>query len=480
MKRALLTLSMFLIGILGTQAQSVSTWAGNPSGSAPNGSDKLSTKFSNPWGIAKDSKGNYWVTCDDSTGRILMITSGGKVYSRAGNPTSPITGFQDGAATSAEMNYSNGIAIEKDTIFFCDYGNNAVRKLSPYVSIGSSQKVTTIAGGGGNLGSTRGISDTTDGQGYGSKGAYFNGPTGLVINPYTHDIIIVDQSNSCIRGIKRTGKAYGTSYLLAGRKLGSLHKDGPPTNGAQFSLPTGIYIDSATGDLYVTEQSQQIRKIPFNSTTKKYDKNVTTVDVGAKTSPSTFFFGSVDGVVKAGSGTYASYYFANESNIFKNDLSGSGTTVLTAGSDVIDASTGSLKAGFKDGPGSIALFDNIFCLFYNGSNIILAADHNNNRIRSIDLTGTFTGVEEPKAPANGEGFKVYPNPAQDFVTIENFDISGTTTNIGLYDMTGKLVYFAINDFNGRFNIPLTKLPRGIYILKVQSDKANLTSKVIVK
>ena len=108
------------------------------------------------------------------------------------------------------------------------------------------------------------------------------------------------------------------------------------------------------------------------------------------------------------------------------------------------------------------------------------ADHDNNRIRQIDLSGKFTAIEDQTPVAKGEGFKVYPNPASDMVTIENFDIpTGTTTNITVYDMTGKVMYGAINDFMGRFHVELNGFPKGVYILKVQNDKVNFTSKIIV-
>ena len=486
MKRALFTIGISILGFASMQAQSVSTWAGNPAGSTADGKhDKSATKMPAPWGIAKDSKGNYWVTTFQDPGQIFMIYTDSKVYSRVGNPNSPITGFQDGSATSGEVGYTTGIAIESDTIFFCDYKNNAIRKISPFKAVGQAQTVTTIAGGGGNLGSTTGLYDTTDGQGYGVKGAYFSSPSGLGINPTTHDLIVADAGNNCIRGIKRNGNSYGTSYLIAGQKQGYKHVDGPPTKGAQFLNPTGLWIDPSTGDIYVTELAQNIRKIPFNSSTKKYDKNVTSINISSTVSPTSLVVSNVQGILK---GTTASggstFYFTNGSSVVSNDLTGSATTKLLAGNGGYTSDMTGDSSGFQDGPGKISLLNQAYGMMdiSSGSNkYIIVADMGNDRIRQIDLNGKYlTGIEDQKPVANGAGFKVYPNPAADYVTLENFDITaGNNTTIGLYDMTGQVMFYAITEFDGRFSVPLNNMPKGVYVLKVQNETTNFTSKVIV-
>ena len=440
-----------------------------------------------PWGIAKDStKGYYWVSSDSfGLGSVIMIdVAGGKTYTRVGGGTSPVTGFMDGSGTGAEMGQVQGIIVFRDTIYFCDYGNNAIRKVSKFSSIGSSQAVTTIAGGGGNLGSQAGASDTTDGQGYGKKGAYFNGPSGLGINPITGDLIVADQFNSCIRGIHRGAKNYGTSYLLAGRKTGAGSNDGPPTNGAKFTSPQGIWVDPSNGDIYVVQAgSQKIRKIPFKTSTKKYDKNTSTIDIATSLGAG-ITIGSMNCILK---GTTASggttFYFTNGSSVIANDLSGSGKTSLIAGNGGPSWDLSGDSSGYKDGAGKSALFNSAESMLdiSSGSNkYILVADLNNNRIRQIDLNGKFTAIEDQKPVAKGEGFKIYPNPASDMVTVENFDIpAGTTTTISMYDMTGKEVCHYINDFLGRFNVELNTLHKGVYILKVQNDNVNFTSRVVV-
>ena len=487
MKRALFTIGLSLIGLLGANAQSVSTWAGSSTATGtPSGSARLSSKISSPWGIAKDStKGYYWISSDSfGIGSIIMIDPvGNKVYNRVGGGTSPVTGFMDASSTSAEMGQVQGIVVFRDTIYFCDYGNNAIRKVSKFVSVGSAQAVKTIAGGGGNLGSQAGAADTADGQGYGVKGAYFNGPSGMGINPITGDLIVADQFNSCIRGVHIGKNNYGKTFLIAGRKLGSGAIDGAPTTSAKFNSPEGLWVD-VNGDIYVVQNGfLKIRKIPFDKATGKYDKSTSTIDLATSMAPGIEQC-SMNCLLKAATLSGGStFYFTNGSSVIANDLSGTGKTTLVAGYPGSTWDMSGDSSGYKDGAGKSALFNRAFSMLdisTSTSKLILVADHDNNRIRQIDLSGKFTAIEDQTPVAKGEGFKVYPNPASDMVTIENFDIpTGTTTNITVYDMTGKVMYGAINDFMGRFHVELNGFPKGGYILKVQNDKVNFTSKIIV-
>lgn len=76
-----------------------------------------------------------------------------------------------------------------------------------------------------------------------------------------------------------------------------------------------------------------------------------------------------------------------------------------------------------------------------------------------------------------EAIKVYPNPTQDFVTIDNYE--NRVAAVELYNVSGKLVLRS--DLNGSDRISLQELTSGNYILKLVDENANIVStNLIVK
>jgi hypothetical protein len=489
MKKLLLTLGITALGLASAHAQSVTTWAGTgKAGSIPSaGVAKASAKLSAPYGIAKDSKGNTWVSCYDSTGQIYMINASGSVYSRVGQPTSAITSFHDGAASTAEMYFSAGIAVNKgDSIFFVDSRNSAIRMISPYKSVSNAQSVTTLAGGDGNLNSTTGGYGYQEGTGAdyaantdtkANKGALFQYPLGIAIDPVTGDIIVADNGNYVIRSVnKKTGK----TTLIAGYPGGSASANGDPISAAHFFSPTGVFVD-ANRNIYVTEQSQQVRKITFDKTKNKYT-DVSSIDIGKSPSPSYLSTFDIYPIAKAADGNF---YLGAGAAIVKNTLSGTQpASTLIAGSGYYSNVTGGDSSGFHDAGGKFALFDQVSGILDISSSPtskhLLVTDMANNRIRDINLLGSFTGIEDQANEAdNTPGFRMYPNPANSSFTIENNALAGTQTSISMFDMTGKLVSTVITEFTGRYNMALGQYPNGIYIVKLQTPKESFTSRLII-
>ena len=68
--------------------------------------------------------------------------------------------------------------------------------------------------------------------------------------------------------------------------------------------------------------------------------------------------------------------------------------------------------------------------------------------------------------------QIYPNPAKDFISIENLK---TQTNFEIYDMQGKLVK---KDKYKNAQISVTNLSKGVYILKIPTE--NYSQKLIIE
>ena len=69
---------------------------------------------------------------------------------------------------------------------------------------------------------------------------------------------------------------------------------------------------------------------------------------------------------------------------------------------------------------------------------------------------------------------VYPNPANQSITIELPELMNTASQVMLYDLNGKNVY--TNNFNGLNNlhIPVYQLMPGIYMIKLQNGEITYT------
>ncbi|MDD5058852.1 MAG: NHL repeat-containing protein [Sideroxydans sp.] len=96
---------------------------------------RAAASFYSPTGIATDSAGNIYVSCDNA---IRKITPGGEVTTLAG--MSGDRGDTDGTGTAARFNSPTGIATDSaSNVYVADYGNSKIRKITP------AGVVTTLA-----------------------------------------------------------------------------------------------------------------------------------------------------------------------------------------------------------------------------------------------------------------------------------------------------------------------------------------------
>ncbi|MEN9331953.1 MAG: hypothetical protein RLZZ94_1043 [Bacteroidota bacterium] len=82
-----------------------------------------------------------------------------------------------------------------------------------------------------------------------------------------------------------------------------------------------------------------------------------------------------------------------------------------------------------------------------------------------------------------EGLNLFPNPANNTLTINYFTPSMETTSIEIYDMMGQLVNTINANANQGFNsreLDLTSMSNGVYFLKVTQNNNTLTKKFVVK
>jgi len=214
----------------------IATVAGNGTlGFSGDNGPATSTQLDFPTGVAVDSAGNLYIA-DTDNHRIRKV-SNGVIATVAGNGKSFFSG-DNGPATSAELNYPIGVAVDSSgNLYIADSQNNRIRKVSNGV-------ITTVAGGG-------------------SSGLGDNGPatSAQLIDPRSvaldapGNLYIADYANQRIRKVSN-----GVITTVAGNGTPGFAGDNGPATSAQLDYPAGVALDSA-GNIYITDEGNRIRKV---------------------------------------------------------------------------------------------------------------------------------------------------------------------------------------------------------------------------
>jgi sugar lactone lactonase YvrE len=278
-----------------------------------------------------------------------------------------MAGFADGQGAAAQFNVPIGIAIDSTgNVYVADTQNNRVRKISP------DGEVTTLAGSG--------MSGNTDGQG---TAARFDFPTGVAVGS-AGNIYVADTFNHLIRKISPDGEV----TTLAGSTMG--FADGQGTE-VQFNMPYKVVVDSA-GNICVADfGNNRIRKI-------SPDGNVSTL---AGNSAAGFADGQgaaaqFNGPIGITLGSAGNIYVADFSNNRIRKVSPDGYVTTLAGSGM---------AGFTDGQGAMAQFNEPVGVAVDSAGNVYVADQFNDRIRKISPDGNVSTLagDGTEGYADGQG-----------------------------------------------------------------------------
>jgi sugar lactone lactonase YvrE len=317
-----------------TPAGVVTTLAGNGTAGWVDGNG-TSAQFRNPLGVVGAPDGTIYVT-EGSNHVIRRIDTAGNVSTLAGTG---IGGFADGAASIAQFNGPNGIALlPTGDLLVADSGNYRLRRVTP---LGD---VSTVAGNG-----TRAHLDNPDGL-----QAAFHGLYSVTVNPLGEAFL------GELYGVRKAGLGFGvTSVAGAWARFGDQDGQGP---GALFNTTYGLAIDGS-GTAYVADANGKISRVTPNGQATAIQRLTPGVAMSLAR-------GS-DGTLYAGTGTVV------------QKIAPSGQVTTLAGQSGV--------MGTADGLGTAALFGGSMpALAVDPSGNVYVADTSSYTIRKIDPAGNVT------------------------------------------------------------------------------------------
>jgi hypothetical protein len=216
----------------------ISTFAGI-SGSCAYGGDggpATSAHLNSPAGVAVDSSGNVYIA--DESNCLVREVSGGNITTIAGKSPSLACGYSGdgGAATSAELYYPFGVAVDASgNVYIADEYNHVIRKVS-------GGTISTFAG-------TNIAGYTGDGGPATSAELYY--PPQVAVDA-VGNVYIADQYNQRIRKVNTSG----VISTVAGNGTAGFQGDGGFATQTSLYYPIGVAVDWA-GDILIGDTDNQ-------------------------------------------------------------------------------------------------------------------------------------------------------------------------------------------------------------------------------
>jgi uncharacterized repeat protein (TIGR01451 family) len=324
----------------------ISTVAGNGD---VDGGLATSARLHLPTGMAVDGAGNLYFA-DTYHHRVRKITPTGIIQTVAGNGSPDFSG-DGGPATSASLNYPDGVAVDSaGNLFIADGCNSRIRKVTP----------------GGIISS---VGDTT--WGFCDYYDIYYGfvPTVGMALDAAGNLLVADFYSHRIRKVTPSG----VITTVAGNGTYGSGGDGGQATSAQLAYPTGVAMDAA-GNLHIADTyNHRIRKVIPSGIISTVAGNGTSGfsgDNGPATSA------RLSNPWSVGFDTAGVLFIADRGNNRVRRVTADGIIATVAGN-------GSYGFSGDGGAATSATFAGIGSVVLNATGVLFIADSENNRIRRV-------------------------------------------------------------------------------------------------
>jgi sugar lactone lactonase YvrE len=396
-----------------------------------------SAKLDSPADVAFDSAGN-WYIADYTNCRIRKVTIATAVISTvAGNGT---CGYNSDAiaATSAELNGPNSVAIDSfGNIYIADYTNNRIRKVT--ISTGY---ISTVAGTG---------TASYSGDGAAATSAALDTPSGVAVDS-SGNIYIADRTNDRVRKV-----TISTGYISTVAGNGSSCSspaggcgDGSAATSANLTSPNSVALDSS-GNIYIADSGDnRIREVTIST------GNISTVagngtpgysgDGGAATSA------EIDGPNGAA--------LDSSGNIYISDTQDRRIRVVNPGTGHIStlAGNGTQGATGNGGPATSAELDDPKQIAVDGLGNVYLADATAEEVRLVQLNTTFPATALGSSSAV-QDFFLETTSAETLTSMTAQQSQGSKQEYSIGTITGCTVNGSTSNPSGTIcTLPITFTP----------------------
>ena len=341
----------------------ISRVAGNGTeGFSGDGGAATTAQLRYPSGIAVDAGGNLYIA-DTFNSRIRKVTTAGTISTIAGDG-SPTFGGDGGAASAAKLNFPAGIALDGNgNLYFADSANNRIRKIA-------GGNISTVAGNG-----TAGFV----GDGGAATDAEFRSPWGVAVDSTGANLYIADRLNNRIRKVSG-----GNISTLAGNGTGGYSGDGGAAASAKLFTPHGVAVDAA-GNVYIADtQNNRLRKVAAS------DGIITTL----AGSGAAAFGGDGGPAANAALNYVPDVSIDGNGNLYLSDQHNHRVRKINVADGKIATLAGNGSEGYSGdgGPATSAQLGSYLYVASDAVGNVYISDTNNHRVRKLATDGTITTV----------------------------------------------------------------------------------------
>lgn len=389
-----------------------------------------------PFGLV--ATGNTILFTDLSNSVIRSITPDSTIHLVAGTYASGFSG-DNGPADEAALSYPRGITVDPaNNIYFCDTGNDRVRRIDAITSV-----ITTVAGNG-----TAGFG----GDGGLAVNANLSSPTGVATD-VAGNLYIADTNNQCIRFVNMTTAKIAT---VAGRpRVAGYGGDTSFANFATLNYPSHIVFDPTSQYYYFADDSNcRVRYVNTN----------TNIIFSAAGNGSPLSTGDGGPAINAVFGSINSVATDISNNIYVADGLGNAIRKIDYVTSTITTIIGTGVGGYNgDGPATTTRISTPQTLVIDSNTNLYFTDTNNQRVRYLNYqtnaisTLAGTGV----AGYNGDGISSidaqlnFPGPLTRAATGEIFVGDSSNYRIRQLGNEGMITTYA---GNGLYEVITPGLP----------------------